>query len=121
MQGFEETEACCSKPVTEQLTKVHLQSRKGVYSLIQQLYFGRFFLRFGGLIWQIQKGVMEGKPQKVWIYRGTSLAVQWLRLCASTAGGAGSIPGQGTTIPHAAWCGQKTPQKTKNILIKNVY
>ena len=24
---------------------------------------------------------------------GTSLAVQWLRLCASTAGGAGSIPG----------------------------
>ena len=32
----------------------------------------------------------------------TSLAVQWLRLCASTAGGAGSIPGRGTKIPHAA-------------------
>ena len=28
----------------------------------------------------------------------TSLAVQWLRLCASTAGGAGSIPGRGTKI-----------------------
>ena len=27
--------------------------------------------------------------------------VQWLRLCASTAGGTGSIPGQGTEIPHA--------------------
>ena len=31
----------------------------------------------------------------------TSLAVQWLRLHASTAGGTGSIPGQGTKILHA--------------------
>ena len=35
---------------------------------------------------------------------GTSLAVQWLRLCVSTAGGTGSIPGRGTKIPHAT-CG----------------
>ena len=28
--------------------------------------------------------------------RGTSLVVQWLRLCTSTAGGTGSIPGLGT-------------------------
>ena len=28
-------------------------------------------------------------------------------LCAFTAQGEGSIPGQGTKIPHAAWCGQK--------------
>ena len=34
--------------------------------------------------------------------KGTSLAVQWLRLCASTAGGTGSIPGQGTKILHPA-------------------
>ena len=34
---------------------------------------------------------------------GTSLAVQWLRLCTSTAGGSGSIPGWGTRIPHAVW------------------
>ena len=27
---------------------------------------------------------------------GTSLMVQWLRLCAPNAGGLGSIPGQGT-------------------------
>ena len=40
---------------------------------------------------------------------GTSLVVQWLRLCAASAGGLGSIPGQGTRshvpqlkIPHAA-------------------
>ena len=29
-----------------------------------------------------------------------SLAVQWLRSRASTAGNTGSIPGQGTKIPH---------------------
>ena len=33
---------------------------------------------------------------------GTSLAVQWLRLQASDAGGGGSIPGGGTNIPHTA-------------------
>ena len=32
---------------------------------------------------------------------GTSLAVQWLRLCFN-AGGVGSIPGQGTKIPLTA-------------------
>ena len=30
--------------------------------------------------------------------RGTSLMVQWLRLCASTAAGAGSVPGQETMM-----------------------
>ena len=29
-------------------------------------------------------------------YGGTSLVVQWLRLCAPNAGGPGLIPGQGT-------------------------
>ena len=32
---------------------------------------------------------------------GTSLAVQWLRLHTSNAGGVGSIPGGGAKIPHA--------------------
>ena len=32
--------------------------------------------------------------------------VQWLRLCTFSAGGKGSIPGQGTKIPHAT-CGVK--------------
>ena len=35
------------------------------------------------------------------LLQGTSLMVQWLRLCASNAGGVGLIPGQGTMIPHA--------------------
>ena len=37
----------------------------------------------------------------------TSLVVQWLRLCASNAGGMGLIPGQGTKIPHTRQLGQK--------------
>ena len=48
---------------------------------------------------------------------GTSLAVQRLKLRASTARGAGSIPGWGTKIPqipHATWCHKKTKQKQKN-------
>ena len=34
---------------------------------------------------------------------GTSLVVQWLRLCAANAGDVGSIPGRGTKIPHDTW------------------
>ena len=33
--------------------------------------------------------------------QGTSLVVQWLRLCATTAGGMGSIPDWETKILHA--------------------
>ena len=45
-------------------------------------------------------------------YTGNSLAVQWLGLRAFTAEGPGSIPGRGTKIPQAAWCGKK--QKANN-------
>ena len=38
---------------------------------------------------------------------GTSLAVQYLRLHASSAGGTGSISGWGTKVIHAMWCSQK--------------
>ena len=44
---------------------------------------------------------------------GTSLVAQWLRLCASNAGGVGSIPGQGTKTPHATKHDQKTRTKKK--------
>lgn len=37
----------------------------------------------------------------------TSLAVRWLGLQTSTAGGVGSTPGQGTKILHVALLGQK--------------
>ena len=38
------------------------------------------------------------------------LAVQWLKLWASTAGDTGSIPGRGTKILHASW-----PKKKPNL------
>lgn len=46
---------------------------------------------------------------------GTSLALQWLRLHNSIAGGVCLIPGQGTKIPHArvVW-----PKKVKKIFYK---
>ena len=47
------------------------------------------------------------------IHRGTSLVVRWLELCAPNAGGAGSIPGRGTKIPHAA--GSKQTNKKINL------
>ena len=42
---------------------------------------------------------------------GTFLAVQWLRLLASNAGGVRLICGQGTKIPHAVQHGQKLKKK----------
>ena len=39
--------------------------------------------------------------------------VQWLGLRASTAGGMGSIPGQGTKIPHAAQQSKKKKLRYK--------
>ena len=44
---------------------------------------------------------------------GTSLVVQWLRLHAVNAEGVGSIPGQGTKIPHAMARDQKIKKKKK--------
>ena len=44
-------------------------------------------------------------------FRGTSLAVQWLALRASNAGGAGLIPGRGTRIPHVARGSKKKKKK----------
>ena len=32
--------------------------------------------------------------------------------------GTGSIPGQGTKTPHAAWCGQKSIKGKKGVLVK---
>ena len=42
---------------------------------------------------------------------GKSLAIQWLRLCTSTARGMGLIPGQGTETLHDVWHGQKKKKK----------
>ena len=47
---------------------------------------------------------ISDSPQEVHIPGNwNSLAVQWLRLRAPTAGGMGLIPGQGTKILYALW------------------
>ena len=60
----------------------------------------------------------QGIPYDTWwVNQGreapTSLPVQWLGLCASTAGGTGSIPGVGTKILHATWSIQKQNKNKK--------
>ena len=58
-------------------------------------YAALLWLKYRKEIWphvdmQLEKGGL-----------GTSLVVQWLRLCTSIARGTGSIPGRGTKIPQA--------------------
>ena len=45
--------------------------------------------------------------------------VQWLRLCALTLEGLGSIPGWGTKIPQAMWHGRKKKKKKDINLIQS--
>ena len=56
------------------------------------------------LSWIIQMGTKyhHKSSYKRKVEGGTSLVVQLLSLQASTAGGTGSISGQGSKIPHAA-------------------
>ena len=58
--------------------------------------------------WMELKGIMLSEMSD---RDETYLVVQWLRLCSSTSGGLGSIPGQGTKISHATWHGQKKKKR----------
>ena len=80
--------------------------------------------RGGGSLWRQQKSALKAcSVSEIALDRPfiitdssweTSLVVQWLRLQASTARGMGSIPGQGTKIWHAVWCGHKRKKKRKS-------
>ena len=58
---------------------------------------------------------------KVKIHPMTSLVVQWLRLCASTALGTGLIPGLGTKISHATWGSHTYTKKSIPSLERSQY
>ena len=60
---------------------------------------------------ELEKEKKKPKVSRIKKITGTSLAVQWLGLWASTAGDMGLIPGRGTKIPHAAWHGQKKKKR----------
>ena len=66
----------------------------------------------------MKRGIITGIFLYVRNMGGTSLAVQWLRLRTSAAGGAGSIPGRGTKIPHATQHGQKKRKKERSVMCK---
>ena len=51
---------------------------------------------------------------------GTSLAVQWLRFCTSTAEGVGSIPGQGSKILHVSQHGKKKKKMLQDVKVWQV-
>ena len=59
---------------------------------------------------QSPEPVVKGIRNKV--QRRDFLGLKWVRLHASTAGGVGSIPGQGTKIPQAMQCGQEVNNVT---------
>ena len=54
------------------------------------------------------------------LFFGTSLAVQLLRLRASTAGGTCSIPGQGTKIPRDTQYSQKK-KKVPFLFLRQIF
>ena len=53
--------------------------------------------------------------------QGTSLVVQWLRHCASTAEGMGPILGGGTKIPYAQRCNKQKEGKIKISVLDRLY
>ena len=64
-----------------------------------KMLFPRLTAQPEGAAYQVDLAKANRRSQRCEV--GTSLAVQWLGLRASTAGGMGSIPGQGIKIPHA--------------------
>ena len=65
----------------------------------------------------------EGISETRQAFQRTSLAAQWLRLLTSNAGvqwGLSLIPGRGTKIPCAAWCGQKRKMHMEFQLFKEL-
>ena len=69
---------------------------------------------FSVLLWERPPKVLYPDKRKMFrIY----LVVRRIRLSASIAGNAGSIPGGGLKIPHVVWCGQKKKPKTKRKLL----
>ena len=61
----------------------------------------------GFILWACISNLRDEQPSSKAVNFGTSLAIHWPRFCASTAGAAGSTPGQATKISHIVQHGQK--------------
>ena len=64
--------------------------------------------------------LLFGLYKKVFLY-GTSLAVQWLRLHASTAKGIGSVPTGETKIAHALCSMEKKKNYSNTVMWLNIF
>ena len=60
-------------------------------------------------------------PHWIKSFTRTLLVDQWLRFHAHSSGDTGSIPGQGTKIPHAIWCGKKKKIFHPTDLLKHIF
>ena len=47
-------------------------------------------------------------------FMGTSLVVQWLRLCTSTAVGTGSVPVW--EVPYVSWSSQENKKREREVI-----
>ena len=76
----------------------------------------------GADLWQEPAGAGSVYRWHIQDVRGNSLVVQWLGRGDSTAGGMGSIPGQGTRIPasQVGWQKKKERKKRKNGMLRNI-
>ena len=54
-------------------------------------------------------------------HTGNFLVVQWLARYTSTAESTGSIPGQGTKIPHATQSGKKKKKGREMVKLSSQY
>lgn len=80
--------------------------------------FVYFFLLFSGEAYHSNQGCVKLS------YDRDFTKGPVVKTCASSAGGTGSILGQGTRILHAAQCSQKKKKKKKNsvmVFSKNPY
>ena len=93
-RGLKELKKKQTQP-SEDLIKVHRENK----------------ILFSG--WKLKR-YCEWKSDHQETARGrASLVVQWLRLCAFSAGDVGSISGRGTKIPYASWCCQKKRRRRR--------
>ena len=107
------------------LCTIHYKHRKSVFSLstlLQQVRMATCILaplqrrRWSDRLSPgLYKAAEEARTKTA--VPGSSLVVQWLRLHPSIAAGTGSIPGWGTKIPHAKWCGPKLKKKKKKTTV----
>ena len=79
---------------------LHSMKKKASHSVNYKIFICTYICVYSGVGSNIGSSFYQN------FFLRASLAVQWLRLHASTAGGTGLIPGWGTMIPHAAWCGK---------------